>query len=466
MASLPPMLSEMPAPQTTPLRDESLDPSALSATRVADDVGLGATMAAAGPEIPVLFSHGGNLEGLGNLPASIVPESLAQSMAETGTPRITLNSSVLPRVTVQGETLLLSSSTGPRYATVRELGKGGMGEVDLVEDRDIGRAVAVKRLLAGQTEPASLARFVDEVHTVGRLEHPNIVPIHDVGIDERGRFFFVMKYVDGETLETIVDKLRAGDADYLRRFDLSRRVQIFEQILRALEFAHARGVIHRDIKPANVMVGRFGEVVLMDWGVARSIGPGTAAADAAAMSAPAEVSLGRASTTRVGALVGTPLYMSPEQARGDNDQLDARSDLYSAALVFHEMLTLEHLRAHHKTLPALLHAAQSEAAPSSGAIFAKRSDAGIGAEYAHYLNKALQLAPDARFRNATEMLETLRLVASGRFQVQCPVTFMKRASLALSGLVDRAPWITMAAALGTAAFFLVLLARTLRDLLG
>ncbi|MFN7698582.1 MAG: protein kinase domain-containing protein, partial [Deltaproteobacteria bacterium] len=178
----------MPAPQTTPLRDESLDPSALAATRVADDVGLGATMAAAGPEIPVLLSHGGNLEGLGNLPASIVPESLAQSMAETGTPRITLNSSVLPRVSVQGETLLLSSSVGPRYATVRELGKGGMGEVDLVEDRDIGRAVAMKRLLAGQSEPASLARFVDEVRTVGRLEHPNIVPIHDVGIDERGRF--------------------------------------------------------------------------------------------------------------------------------------------------------------------------------------------------------------------------------------------------------------------------------------
>ncbi|MFN7701585.1 MAG: serine/threonine-protein kinase, partial [Deltaproteobacteria bacterium] len=254
--------------------------------------------------------------------------------------------------------------------------------------------------------------------------------------------------------------------DYLRRFDLSRRVQIFEQILRALQFAHARGVIHRDIKPANVMVGRFGEVVLMDWGVARSIGPGTAAVDTAALSAPAEVSLGRASTTRVGALVGTPLYMSPEQARGDNDQLDARSDLYSAALVFHEMLTLEQLRAHHKTLPALLHAAQSEAAPSSGAIFAKTSDAGIGAEYAHYLNKALQLAPDARFQNATEMLETLRLVASGRFKVQCPVTFMKRASLALSGLVDRAPWLTMAAALGTAAFFLVLLARTLRDLMG
>ena len=463
------------------LADTVADPkslAALSATQHADDISLGATMAAPEIEIPVKIEGGGTLQGLGGLPASIVPEALARSASATGAPTITLNTSVLPRVSMEGEAVVLSSSVGPRYATLRELGKGGMGEVDLVEDRDIGRPVAMKRLLAGQAGPAAVARFVDEVRTIGRLEHPNIVPIHDVGIDERGRFFFVMKYVDGETLESILDKLREGDPDYQRRFDLPRRVQIFQQILRALQFAHERGIIHRDIKPANVMVGRFGEVVLMDWGVARTIAGRASSPDTAALGGTSGGALGatsmpggaaapsRASTTRVGALIGTPLYMSPEQARGANDQLDQRSDLYSAMLMFHEMLGLEHLRAHHKTLTSLLHAAQTEAPPAVAAMFARTPQKSVGAEYAHYVKKGLSLDPKDRFQSATEMLDGLHLILSGRFKVQCPVTFMKRSSLAASQLVDRSPPLAMWSAIGLALIFVLLLANAVRDLIG
>jgi len=136
----------------------------------------------------------------------------------------------------------------------------------LAQDRDIGRKVALKRLHTphdhgGTPSPSSLARFVDEVRTVGQLEHPNIVPIHDVGVDEAGNYFFVMKYVDGVTLEDVVEKLKAGEPDAVARYTIARRVEMFVGILRALEYAHQRGIIHRDLKPANVMVGDNGEVI-------------------------------------------------------------------------------------------------------------------------------------------------------------------------------------------------------------
>ena len=443
------------------LSDTAIDPKTdidpLSSTQAFDpsgDVSLGVTLAAPLPKV----SSTSGITGI--------------DIAVTG--QIALNSSVLPRVAVEGDAVILSSSQGPRYAQLRELGKGGMGEVDLVEDRDIGRPVAMKRLLAGQVGPAAVARFVDEVRTIGRLEHPNIVPIHDVGIDEQGRFFFVMKYVDGETLESILEKLLAGDPDAVRRYDIPRRVQIFVQILRALQFAHERGIIHRDLKPANVMVGRFGEVVLMDWGVARTIAGRDKTADLAALPAdPARTGIpgqsaapSRASTTRVGALIGTPLYMSPEQARGANDQLDQRSDLYSAALLFHEMLGLRHLRAEHKTLASLLHASQTEDPPGASGMFASSPQKGVGAEYAHFLHQGLQREPSARFQSANEMLEDLHLILAGRFKIQCPVTLMKRGSLAMGQLVDRSPPAAMWLGIGAVILFAALLANAIRDLVG
>ncbi|GAB4202277.1 MAG: hypothetical protein OHK0013_15360 [Sandaracinaceae bacterium] len=452
------MLSAMLTSTMDPLADTSFAApgvDALTATQVVpDDLALGATLAAPGPTVDVSASD----------LAAIEQKALTRS---------SMNVSVLPRVEVAGDAVVLASSSGPRYATLRELGRGGMGEVELVEDRDIGRTVALKRLLAGQAGPTAVARFVDEVRTIGRLEHPNIIPIHDVGVDEEGRFFFVMKYVDGETLESVLDRLRAGDPEALSTYDLPRRVQIFIQVLRALQFAHERGIIHRDIKPANVMVGRFGEVVLMDWGVARTIGPkggrngrpDTAALPAA--EAPvSQTAPTRASTTRAGALIGTPLYMSPEQARGANDELDERSDLYSATVMLFEMLALEHPHAKQKTLTSLLHAIQTYEPPSAVTIFANAPQKGIGAEYAHFVIRGLQRDPAKRFQSAKEMVDQLHLILQGRFRVQCPVTFMKRGSLLLAELVDRSPPLAMWLGIAVGLVFLALVANAIRDLVG
>jgi serine/threonine protein kinase len=135
--------------------------------------------------------------------------------------------------------------------------------------------------------PRASSRFADEVRAVGQLEHPNIVPVHDVGIDETGQHYLVMKYVQGETLESIIEHLAAGDPSYVARFPQEHRARIFLSILQALRYAHGRGIIHRDIKPANIMVGPHGEVTVMDWGLAKTVGRDVGLASAAANASPA-----------------------------------------------------------------------------------------------------------------------------------------------------------------------------------
>ena len=169
----------------------------------------------------------------------------APTLARTGT--------VLPRVEPAGDDVKLVHDGRTRYEPKRLLGEGGMGTVTLAVDHDIDRAVALKQVRQ-DVGARGVARFVEEVRTIGRLEHPNIIPIHDVGVDEAGNYFFVMKYVEGETLEAIIEQLAAGDPAAHQRFSYEVRVQIFIGLLRALAYAHDRGIIHRDLKPANVMV--------------------------------------------------------------------------------------------------------------------------------------------------------------------------------------------------------------------
>ena len=369
------------------------------------------------------------------------------------------NASVLPRVELGERGARLMPGDGRRYEPLKTIGRGGMGEVALVEDRDIGRNVAVKRLLDDSQAPAAVARFVDEVRTIGRLEHPNIVPIHDVGVDEDGQLFFVMKYVDGETLESVITRIRAGDETTRRAYDATRCTEVFIGILRALEVAHARGIIHRDVKPANVMIGRFGEVVLMDWGVARPVsGPPEATVE------PLAETLGdRASSTHSGALIGTPLYMSPEQARGANDALDGRSDLYSACVLFHELLNGGHHRHEHApSLAALLLAIQTTVPPAVSRVFDHHGE--VGPEYGHFLRRGLAIDPGERWQSASDMIAELHLIIDGRFRIQCPATLTKRATRAVGHFVDRQPGPAVLVAALTVIGVLALLANAVVDL--
>lgn len=356
-------------------------------------------------------------------------------------PQVAASQSVLPRLEFVGDAMHLVRHAGPRYAPVRSLGRGGMGEVALVEDRDIGRPVALKRLLPEGLSPGVVARFVDEIRTIGRLEHPNIVPIHDVGVDEDGRYFFVMKYVDGETLESVIERLKALDPATVARYSVPMRVQIFESLLLALKYAHSHGVLHRDLKPANVMVGRYGEVVLMDWGVATTVNRAGVAAGGAGPLPDSGAFISRLSETHAGSLVGTPHYMSPEQTRGAKGKLDHRSDLYSACVLFHELLNLTHRHDDKATLMAVLMGVNTAEAPSPSTMFTPHpaQPDGVNIAYAHFLRRGLQRDPDKRWQSAGEMIDELDQIRAGRCRVQCPCSLTKRAAGEVGLFIDRHP---------------------------
>ena len=321
------------------------------------------------------------------------------------------------------------------------IGTGGMGEVRRVQYRVLARTVAMKVMrLVLATSPSARLRFIREAQVTAGLQHPGIVAVHDQGELADGRLWYTMQEVRGETLEAIITRLRAGDPATQARFDVARRVEIFLGVLRALDFAHAHGILHRDIKPANVMVGAHGEVVLMDWGVAGPVRRGGAApAFDPEATVPTTAEDGRLWTTRIGDLVGTPQYMSPEQALGHNDTLDERSDLYAACVLFHELLGLVHRHAEHKTLMAVLMAVHRTEAPSAHTLVAAgpAPREGIPAPYAHLLHRGLQRDPALRWTSAGELIAEVEAIQRGETRVQCPVTLAHRLVTSVEHFLDR-----------------------------
>lgn len=352
-----------------------------------------------------------------------------------------VRSTVLPRVEIVGATPTLVAQGKRRFELVRKLGEGGLGEVIGAEDNDIGRKVALKKLRTDVKSAATLARFVEEIRTVGRLEHPNIIPIHDVGVDEAGDYYFVMKYVDGETLESVIEKLAAGDPDYHRRYTIERRVQIFMGVLEAVAFAHAQGVIHRDIKPANIMVGPYGEVVLMDWGIAKSIQKAGMDDSQFPRFEGRREGRKRLFETQVGTRIGTPAYMAPEQARGA--AVDERTDVYALSVLLFELLTLEHYLAGKDTLEAMLEGVLTVDAPM--AITMKNPhQPTIAPDLSWIIRGGLAKNPEQRYPSVNAMLERLKRRADGDIQVQCHLTAMKSATNRWGRFIDQHPMAAMA----------------------
>ena len=250
-------------------------------------------------------------------------------------------------LTSQNETLrgllrdeLLRTS---KYTLGPTIGMGGMGTVLRAEEIPIRRTVAMK-VMRNEDSETELLRFVEEAQVTGQLEHPNIVPVHELGLNEEGRLYFTMKFVRGATLHEVLRRLAERDAETVRRFPLVQLLTIFQKVCDAVAFAHSKGVIHRDLKPANLMIGQYGEVLVMDWGLAKVIDRHTdAATDAGLPARTAVVSVRQeepASQTLAGTVMGTPHFMSPEQARGEGDSVDSRSDIYSLGAILYQILSL------------------------------------------------------------------------------------------------------------------------------
>jgi serine/threonine-protein kinase len=242
-----------------------------------------------------------------------------------------------PSDSVVRANVLPSLENGPgRYALADEIGRGGMGRIVLADDGNLGRTVAMKLLIRGNDERTGLKlRFTEEAQITGQLEHPNIIPVHELGTLDDGQLFFTMKRVEGRTLRDILRGIRRKDEETVRAFTRMRLLLAFQSVAQAVAYAHSRGVLHRDIKPDNIMLGEYGEVLLMDWGLAKIV-PSMCPGD--------EVKSHRGTlgtwSTRHGEITGTPGYISPEQALGMVDQLDGRSDVYSLGAILYEILTL------------------------------------------------------------------------------------------------------------------------------
>jgi len=235
---------------------------------------------------------------------------------------------------------LLGDADGSRYAEQETIGKGGMGEIVLCVEHNTRREVAMKRMLpAAAKHPRQRARFVEEAQVTAQLEHPNIVPVHELGRDEQGAIYFTMKLVKGRSLSEILTTARKGEETH----SLGELLQIFLKVCDGVAFAHSRGVIHRDLKPANIMVGDFGEVLVMDWGIARILGREEIAGEddeTGVQSSRQDTELPGLHTVD-GSAMGSPSYMPPEQATGEIDKIDHRSDIYSLGAILYNILTLK-----------------------------------------------------------------------------------------------------------------------------
>lgn len=273
-----------------------------------------------------------------------------------------------------------------RYSVTEEIGRGGMGTVFLAVDEELGREVAIK--IPNALASADLERRLrSEARVLARLEHPGIVPIHDAGRLADGRLFYVMKRVRGRTL-----------GEHLKSVpDLTERLRIFERISEPVAFAHAQGFIHRDLKPENVMVGSFGEVMVMDWGVAKAVGSrqssvaghsrqsqSTVPVDSRSLQSGSSVAVLLPEETGAGTVVGTVGFMAPEQARGAAADVDERADVYGLGAILFLLLT--------DRVP--------DADPSGTLRFGK-----VARPLAAICERALAAEPSARYQSVTALAD-------------------------------------------------------------
>ena len=300
-----------------------------------------------------------------------------------------------------------------KYRFAGELGRGGLGVVRLAEDTQLRREVAVK-LILDVGDPDAATAMIDEAQITGQLEHPNIVPVHELGTDGSGRPYMAMKRIQGRTLQEVIDEtdrtVRMAAArptpDHVADAQRAERQQLdaFIKVCDAMAYAHSRRVIHRDLKPANIMVGDFGEVLVVDWGLARPIG-----SNKANYTVRTDRRQEGANLTVQGEVFGTPAYMPPEQAQGRASELDERSDIYS--------------------LGAILYTALTGSAPFTGSIDqildrvsrgqvplpSKRSrNRDVPRELEAVVMQAMAFEPDDRYQTVAELKEDVEAYLDGR----------------------------------------------------
>ncbi|MCE9574324.1 MAG: protein kinase [Deltaproteobacteria bacterium] len=297
-----------------------------------------------------------------------------------------------------------------RYQLLGRIGAGAMGEVQIARDRALGRIVAYKRVVAELSGHGAVAtRFFAEAQITSQLDHPNVVSIYDVALTDGRASGYAMKLVEGRTLTSLLEAHRAALVAGDRAGEparLAERLRIFLAVCDAIGFAHAKGVLHRDLKPDNLMIGSYSQVYVMDWGICRIIGTADETADEIIERLGASAQHGR---TMYGAIIGTPGYMSPEQAAGKVPELDGRSDQYALGLILYELVALRPANPGATLQESLAAATSGTKAPLGHRVHG----APISRDLAAVIDKATARAPGDRYRDVAALAADVRAYLRG-----------------------------------------------------
>ncbi len=312
-------------------------------------------------------------------------------------------------------------SSPDKYEYLQTLGAGGMGEVVRAWDRDLRRFVAVKRLKNEPSSQDAVLRFVQEAQITGLLEHPNIVPVHDLGIDSQGRIYFSLKLIEGESLRSIIEKRKTNaelspGVKCLDVYTPLRMIEIFISICQAVAYAHAKGIIHRDLKPENIMLGRYGEVLVVDWGIAKVVREQEPDPDQATLPMIALKDVAPEKSLE-GAVSGTPAYMSPEQASGQVGSIDERTDVYALGAVLYHIISGRTPYEGGNAFDVLRQVQQRPPRPLGAGTVGFET---VPRELKAICTKAMEREPQSRYASAAELRDDLQAYLENRPVVACP----------------------------------------------
>lgn len=310
-----------------------------------------------------------------------------------------------------------------RYSEVEAIGEGGMGKIIKARDLGLEREVAIKRLRPEVVDDENHQRFLLEARATGQLEHPNIPPVYELGRDEDGNPYFALKLIKGQSLQQLIARMRDGDTDLHEQYRFPHRLAVFLKVCEAVAYAHQRGILHRDIKPDNIMVGEFGEVFLMDWGLAKD-----------------QQNTNPLDTIK-GSFVGTPMYASPEQVAGESaDQL---SDVYSLGATLYEWLSLKKPYADTGSLRQLLTAVLSEK-PVDPVFHFHPVQGRLPVEMCRLVMKAMHKDKARRFPSVQAMIDEMQDILDGDIRALCPCTVVKFSFHNVARLLDNYPIVVFA----------------------